>query len=88
MIKSTTYLHLSILVITLLVFAHLSKSEATSSFHGVESLDGRRLFRKLGYDLSKMEQYDNYRRSVLTGTDQITPGGPDSQHHKKSPSMS
>ncbi|KAI3800829.1 hypothetical protein L1987_28926 [Smallanthus sonchifolius] len=82
MTKSTS-LHFSMLLI-LLVFAHLSKSEATS-FRGVNSFDSRQIFSKLGYDLSKMK-HDN--RRILTGTDQIAPGGPDPQHHKKSPNMS
>ncbi|KAI3741671.1 hypothetical protein L1987_59345 [Smallanthus sonchifolius] len=81
MTKSTS-LHFSIVFI-LLVFAHLSKSEATS-FRVVKSLDSRQIFSKLGYDLSKMK-HEN-RRS-LAGTDQIAPGGPDPQHHKKSPNM-
>ncbi|KAK1420411.1 hypothetical protein QVD17_21983 [Tagetes erecta] len=83
MTKSSS-IHFSILAILLLV-AHLSISEATS-IRGVNSFDSKQFFSKLGYDLSNL-QFDNNRRT-LTGTDQIAPGGPDPQHHKKSPNLS
>lgn len=82
MSKSTS-LHFSILII-LLLFAHLSKTEATS-YRSLKSLESRQILRKLGYNLSKMK-YDN-RRS-MTGKDQVAPGGPDPQHHKDDPNMS
>ncbi|KAL8236124.1 hypothetical protein R6Q59_017205 [Mikania micrantha] len=72
-------LHCSILLI-LILFAHLSNSEAKS----FRSLDSTQILRKLGYDISKFK-HDN--RRLLTGTNQIAPGGPDPQHHKRSPNM-
>ncbi|KAL8192174.1 hypothetical protein R6Q57_028036 [Mikania cordata] len=72
-------LHYSVLLI-LILFAHLSNSEAKS----LRSLDSTQILHKLGYDISKLK-HDN-RRS-LTGTNQVAPGGPDPQHHKRSPNM-
>ncbi|PWA73105.1 hypothetical protein CTI12_AA263690 [Artemisia annua] len=81
MTKSSS-LRYSILIVILL-FAHLSELEATS-YRGLKNLDSRQILHKLGYDLSELKHVN--RRS-MTGTDQQAPGGPDPQHHKKSPNM-
>lgn len=43
-------------------------------------IDSKRLLHELGFDLSKLE---NSATRLLT--DRVTPGGPDSQHHKLEP---
>lgn len=48
------------------------------------NLDRRQILHELGYDLSKLK-HDN--RRAMTGTDQLAPGGPDPQPHKKNPNM-
>lgn len=74
-------IRVSIFILLILFAQEIDSIEIT--FRGPESMqkrsiDGRRILRESGFDLSKTK---HRKQRIMADTDRVAPGGPDPQHH-------
>ncbi|KAJ0045985.1 hypothetical protein Pint_04688 [Pistacia integerrima] len=79
----------SVSLVMFLVLVVISEAQVSAGIPAAlaEKIDSKLILRKLGYDVSKLERYG--RKLMLgSGTQRVSPGGPDSQHHSLPPALS
>ncbi|KAL0301222.1 UNVERIFIED_CONTAM: hypothetical protein Sradi_6399000 [Sesamum radiatum] len=86
---STRIVLLGMIVIALLYVVSLDARSHSRIISVQESADSPRLMlRRLGFDEPKLEYYRRRAITLDAETTRVAPGGPDPQHHSKTPTLS
>ncbi|KAL5793662.1 hypothetical protein ACOSP7_002256 [Xanthoceras sorbifolium] len=80
-----TMLMLFIVVFSLL-FVSLQAARTLRGDHDHQAMqsinrDSHALLHELGFDLSRLKHYQKLSSTLHAGSDRVSPGGPDPQHH-------